>query len=99
MLRENDLAAKLAGACTAGLIAALLTQPVDTAKTNVQVRSQFAAVRPLPLLLLTLLHYIYMCVPLLPHGKADLPGKSWPTARAALPRLYSENGLAGLYKV
>jgi len=64
-LRENDLAAKLSGACTAGLIASLLTQPVDTAKTNVQ---------------------------------ADLPGKTWPTARMALPKLYRQYGLAGMYK-
>jgi hypothetical protein len=35
-LRERPLAASIAGACTAGTIAAVLTHPVDTAKTCVQ---------------------------------------------------------------
>ena len=34
-----------------------------------------------------------------PNVKADLAGKTWPTARMALPKLYKEQGLGGLYKV
>lgn len=63
--QDRPFAAGVAGACMAGTLSALLTHPVDTAKTCVQ---------------------------------ADLSGKTWPTARFALPKLMNEGGIPSLYK-